>query len=117
LLNLNASERNYAKIIQSEFFSKTITIDGVEVKIWNNFPKNIIYEWIKRWKVFRKVSSKEFYKNNYPNFYKHKYEPQLKDMELYSQKSSLCKKPEFWYWYFGFYEKQNIYPKLISQDL
>ncbi len=110
ILNINNIPKNYDHIIKSEFKKETILIDGQEIKIWNKFPEKLIEEWIKRWKARKILSDKEFYKNFYPNFYNYHYKPLLRDMDLFRQKNSNCNKPEFWYWYFRYYLKENIYP-------
>ena len=106
----NIPKRNYAHIIKSELNNETIMINGQDIKIWDKFQEKIIEEWIRRWKARKILSDKEFYTRYYPNFYTYHYKPLLRDMELYRQKNSNCKKPEFWYWYFRHYLKKNIYP-------
>ena len=115
LLNSNNnSKKNYAHLIKSEFINETIMINGQKFKLWNTLSEKIIDEWIIRWKARKTLSDKEFYKKFYPNFYDHHYIPLLLDMELFKQKNSNCKKPEFWYWYFRQYLKKNIHPPVCS---
>ena len=111
LLNFdNISKRDYDQIIKSEFENETIIIKSQEIKIWNEFPRNIIEAWIRRWKARKMLSDKEFYKKFYLNFYNYQYKPLLRDMELFKQKNQNCKKPEFWYWYYNHYLKENSLP-------
>jgi len=108
ILNFNNfPKRNCAHIIKSEFNNETIMINSQEIKIWDEFPEKIIEEWIRRWKARKILSDKEFYKRFYPNFYNYHYKPLLREMELFRQKNSNCKKPEFWYWYFRQYLKKK----------
>ena len=99
---------NYVQKIKSEFDKETIMINGQSIKTWNKFPKEIIEEWIRRWNARKILSDKEFYERFYPNFYNHQYEPFLNDINLFKNKDTKCKRPEFWYWYFKHYIKNNI---------
>ena len=104
------SKRDYDQIIKYEFKTEIIIINVQEIKIWNEFPRSILEEWIRRWKAHKILSDKEFYEKYYPNFYKYHYMPQLRDMELFKQKNPNCKKPEFWYWYYNHYLKESTLP-------
>ncbi len=106
----NISKRNYDQIIKSEFKTETIIFNDQEIKIWIEFSGNSLEEWIRRWKAHKVLTNKEFYGRYYPNFYKFHYKPLLKDMELFKQRSSNCKKLEFWYWYFNRYLKESTLP-------
>ncbi len=101
---------NYDQIIKSEFNNETIMINGQNIKIWSNLNEEIIDEWIRRWNARKILSDKEFYERFYPDFYTHQYKPLLKDMNLFQNKDPKCQRPEFWYWYFKQYIKNNIYP-------
>ncbi|HEC38479.1 hypothetical protein LCGC14_1442140 [marine sediment metagenome] len=108
---------NYIQKIKSEFDKETIMINGQNIKIWNKLPEEIIEEWIRRWNVRKILSDKEFYDRFYPNFYNHQYEPLLNDMILFKNNDTRCQRPEFWYWYFKHYNKNNIYPKSKYEPL
>ncbi|MFX1477685.1 MAG: hypothetical protein ACFFCI_06105 [Promethearchaeota archaeon] len=99
---------NYIQKIKFEFDKESIMINGQKIKIWNKFPKEMIEEWIRRWNARKILSDKEFYERLYPNFYNHQYEPLLNDISLFKNKDTKCKRPEFWYWYFKHYIKNNI---------
>ncbi|GAJ03406.1 unnamed protein product, partial [marine sediment metagenome] len=58
---------------------------------------------------------KEFYEIYYPNFYRERYKPLLRDMKLFKNKDTNCERPEFWYWYFTHYLIENIYPSINIQ--
>ncbi len=110
LIKLKIPKGNLVQKIRSEFDKETIMINGQNIKIWNSVPKDLIDEWIKRWKAHKILSDKDFYEKLYPNFYNHQYLPLLNDMNLFRNKDTKCQRPEFWYWYFKQYIKSNIYP-------
>ncbi len=109
--------KNYPEKIKSEFYSKTVIIDGQIVRIWSDFSEKIIDNWIERWKARKTLSDREFYEKYYPNFYIHFYKPLLRDKKLFKIKDSNCQRPEFWYWYFKQYLKRNIYPPIHKKWL
>ena len=109
--------KNYSEIFKSEFYSKTVIINGQVVRIWKDFSEKIIDNWIERWKARKTLSDREFYEKYYPNFYIHFYKPLLRDKKLFKIKDPNCQRPEFWYWYFRNYLKKNIYPNLTTQNL
>ena len=107
--------KTYSKIFKSEFNNKTEIIDGQDVRIWSDFSEKIIDNWIERWQARKTLSDKEFYEIYYPNFYRERYKPLLRDMKLFKNKDTNCERPEFWYWYFTHYLKKNIYPSINPQ--
>lgn len=107
--------KTYSKIFKSEFNNKTEIIDGQDIRIWSDFSEKIIDNWIERWQARKTLSDKEFYETYYPNFYRERYKPLLRDMKLFKNKDTNCEQPEFWYWYFTHYLKKNIYPSINPQ--
>ncbi len=108
--------------IESEFKTRTVTINGKQMKLWQSIDSGrmisdiVIQKWIKRWEESKKWNNNkgmnidEFLKKFYPDFYQHKYLSFMKDLELFTRNSPNCKNPDFWEWYVTKYLGDNNYP-------
>ena len=73
--------------------------------IWSGLRDNVINQWIERW-IMYKENDIDFYKQFYPKFYG-TFKFMVKDMHLYKKRSSDCRYPDFWFWYFNKYHCQK----------
>ncbi len=113
---------DYQSRLLSEFRSKTVMIDGQEIKIWQDLDINKINDWIDRW-LLVKIKGYEVFlnddKNGYPDFYRYRYLPIEEDYELFLQGRRPVnarlfldenKRDKFWEWFLSVYLRDNIYP-------
>ncbi|NVM35182.1 MAG: hypothetical protein HWN81_06280 [Candidatus Lokiarchaeota archaeon] len=115
---------NYQSAFLEEFQSKTATINGNEINIWEDIGKDTIEKWIKRWYIAKKEGFKAFLldsKEGYTNFYKFRYMSIEKDFRLFlngkkpmNSKLFLSERMRnsFWEWFLSTYLRENIYPKI-----
>ena len=82
--------------------------------IWRGLRDKVINQWIERW-IMYKENDIEFYEQFYPKFYG-TFKFMVKDMHLCRKRSSDCKYPDFWFWYFNTYhcQKNSILKDLVK---
>ncbi|MFX1257299.1 MAG: hypothetical protein ACFFAN_05545 [Promethearchaeota archaeon] len=95
---------DYKKIISKDFYANRAN--------WKGLKNEVIHKLVERWIIYKK-NDVDFYKRFYPKFYG-TFKFMVKDMHLFEEKSSECKFPDFWFWYFNTYylERNLIYKKL-----
>lgn len=93
---------DYKEIFRKEFYANKT--------IWKGLKNEVINQLVERWIIFKK-NDVGFYKRFYPKFYG-TFKFMVKDMHLFEEKSSECKFPDFWFWYFDtYYLERNIIRK------
>jgi hypothetical protein len=94
--NYNSS-LDYNKIFEKKFRSKRA--------VWYGLRTKVIEQFTERWIMYKK-NDIDFYKQFYPKFYG-TFKFIVKDMHLYKKRSSNCRFPDFWFWYFKEYRCQK----------
>ena len=78
-------------------------------------------EWIRRWKWVKYnpdasgqgaqfMGEDPFLNKFYPDWYTHRYLPEMRDYRAYLNRNPSCKLPEFWDWFLNVYSRDNRYP-------
>ncbi len=92
---------------KGEFISKTVTIDGEKLFLWEGMDENIMEEWTRKWIDSKTLSEEANYNKYYSDFYKYKYKPYMVDLEKYLNKDPSTNDPDFWEWYTRYYTREH----------
>ncbi len=118
LLQLPLESRN---TLEKAFKDKTVIYDGEEIALWEDLDDDIRDEWIRRWKWVKDnpdasgqgaqfMCEDPFLNEFYPDWYTHRYLPEMRDYRAYLTRNPSCKLPEFWDWFLNVYSRDNRYP-------
>jgi len=110
---------NFRALIEKEFNTKTIEVDGQEIKLWGKLDSDVITQWINRWeydKLNPTVDNPQFFAEDnflneyYNTWYANNYLPYMQDFRAFLDRNPSCKTPDFWDWYLNEYLVQNRLP-------
>jgi hypothetical protein len=106
-------------LLRDEFDTRTYTFQGVKKKLWKDVD-GFFDRYFKGWRIAKKEGIDAFFKSKkedangdligYPNFYKGVVRPLRWQYIMYLEGDPHCKDPDFWYWFFNDYLRNNLYP-------
>ena len=111
--------KNYKAFIEEEFRSKTVELNGREIKLWEDLDDETKAKWIKRWEFVKlnpDVEDPQFFAENnflnefYNTWYVNNYLPYMQDFKAFLDRNPSCKTPDFWDWYLNEYLVQHRLP-------